>query len=263
MRKTYDIIYSIGRDCSCASYLSNNSLRITSGPFDWLTNVNEFEKRVNIILNDFDRFLEISDLKIISKNPHIINDEKCDYYENVYNGFYYYHDFLAGVPLEQSFDKVKEKYERRIKRFINNIQTQKHVLLVWFSHIPTTNNDEKVVLLCEKLCKKFNKSIDFLIIEHDETKKQNEIKKINLADNITKYNLYTRSWDSTGALTTMGREDICSMIFKKYSLKKSLKDRLRNILKNIFSIYNSQTKQHKIICILGIKLKVKRTCNER
>lgn len=35
--KKYDIIYSIGRDCACASYLQQNGLRLTSGPFDWLS----------------------------------------------------------------------------------------------------------------------------------------------------------------------------------------------------------------------------------
>ena len=53
--KKYDIIYSIGRDCACASYLQQNGLRLTSGPFDWLTNAG-FEDRFELMLNDFQCF---------------------------------------------------------------------------------------------------------------------------------------------------------------------------------------------------------------
>lgn len=40
----YDVIYSLGRDCSCAMYMRQTNLRSCSGPFDWLTHAG-FEKR--------------------------------------------------------------------------------------------------------------------------------------------------------------------------------------------------------------------------
>ena len=64
-KKTYDIIYSIGYDCSCALYIKETGLRLTSGPFDWLTHAS-IEERFAALLNEFDDFFNIKDFKKIA-----------------------------------------------------------------------------------------------------------------------------------------------------------------------------------------------------
>lgn len=162
----YDIIYSLGRDCSCAMYMQQTNLRSCSGPFDWLTNAG-FEKRFELMINNFDEFLEQSDLLPMDKPTAFPSDKNNDYYENVKTGLYYWHDFPAGVPLQESFNIVKEKYNRRIKRFYDNILTKNRVLLIWFSQVGSTS-DSVVLEYCDKLCSKIGKKLDFLIIEHRE-----------------------------------------------------------------------------------------------
>ena len=253
----YDIIYSIGRDCSCAIYLQKQGLRILSGPFDWLTNVNDIKDRLNFILNDFNDFLNLEDLKFLPKDPNVFNDEACDYYENLCNGFYYYHDFPKNVSLNDAFPQVKEKYDRRIRRFMYNLKTKKEVLLVWFSHIPTA--DEAIIPLCEQICQKYNKQIDFLVIENDDTKNDDEIEKKLLASNIVMYKLKTSSLDENGNPTTMGREEVCSKLFKNYVILKTPKEKLNSFLQWIFSVKNEckyEIKRKKIT-ILGIKIAFK------
>ena len=257
--KKYDIIYSIGRDCSCAMYLQKQGLRISSGPFDWLTNVNDIKDRLKIILNDFDNFLNLEDLKFLPKDPNVFNDEACDYYENLRNGFYYYHDFPKNVSLNDSFSQVKEKYDRRIRRFMYNLKTKKKVLLVWFSHIPTA--DEAIISLCEQICQKYNKQIDFLVIENDDMKNDDEIKKKLLAPNIVMYKLKTSSLDENGNPTVMGREDVCSKLFQNYAIVKTPKESFKSFLQELFSVKNECTNEikWKVITILGIKIKLRKS----
>ena len=179
----YDIIYSLGRDCSCAMYMQQTNLRSCSGPFDWLTNAG-FEKRFELMINNFDEFLEQSDLLPMDKPTAFPSDKNNDYYENVKTGLYYWHDFPAGVPLQESFNIVKEKYNRRIKRFYDNILTKNRVLLIWFSQVGSTS-DSVVLEYCDKLCSKIGKKLDFLIIEHREGVFEPQC--IRLAENIVRW----------------------------------------------------------------------------
>lgn len=214
-KKKYDLIYSIGRDCACAGYLKKNHLRSFSGPFDWLTNAG-FEKRFELLLNDFSDFMEPKDFKFLPKNPNIFNDPNCDYYENVKTTFYYYHDFPINVPFDQVFDSISEKYSRRIKRFYEKIKTSEKVLLVWFSHYHDTP-DEIVVNLCNQFCAKMQKEIDFLIIEHKNGCSEPIAEK--LTANITRYRLHTIVLDSDNNPTTFGDIELCNKIFQNFQLK--------------------------------------------
>lgn len=214
--KKYGVIYSLGTDCACASYKNRFNLRICSGPFDWLTRAS-FETRVNLILNDFKNFLNIEDLIPLEKDPKVFNDEKCDYYENIRNCFHYYHDFLMGIPLEEQIDTIKEKYNRRIKRFYEKIAKEKRVLLIWLVRYQDMD-DDVFRKLCDEIMKKFNKKIDFLIIEHDETKKDGELSQIELSENITRCRLKTISYDENGSPKPLGNEDNLSLIFSQYGL---------------------------------------------
>lgn len=233
MKQKYDIIYSIGRDCACSMYMKQADLRAYSGPFDWLTNTG-FEKRIDLIVNDFKDFINQEDIIPLEKDPNMHNDDTCDYYQNVRNDFYYYHDFPTGVALEKSFPSVYAKYMRRIKRFYDNINKRNRILLIWFSHYH--NTPDKVLLDASKrICKKFGKNIDFLIIEHAE----NIIKPIRkqIADNIIKYNVHTLEFDDKGYPTTQGYTERVLPIFKQYKLKSSKGKFIRRIVSDIIVLF--------------------------
>lgn len=218
MKKEYDIIYSIGQDCACATYMKQARIRDCSGPFDWLTKSN-FEKRMKLILDDFNNFLNQEDLKTMPKPTQFPADKNNTYYENIRTGLYFWHDFPADKDFETAYPLVKEKYDRRINRFIENIRTKEKVLLIYFSHY-SINNDELIKELCDKVCKKYNKNIDFLIIEYDETKTDDEIDQYNISKNILIYKLNTRMTNKDGTPSTLGKEHLCQPIFDKYELKK-------------------------------------------
>ena len=214
MRKKYDIIYSIGRDCACATYMIKAKLRSCSGPFDWLTNAG-FEDRFDLLINNFKDFMNISDFEFLPKDPNVFNDPKCDYYKNNKTNFFYYHDFPIGVPFNEVFYSIAEKYNRRIQRFYEKINKSNKVLLIWFSHYHNTP-DNVVLTLCNKFCEKMGKQIDFLIIEHKEGIYQPE--SYMVSNNITRYFLHTQRKDANGSLTTLGNEELICPIFNKYKL---------------------------------------------
>lgn len=215
--KKYNIIYSIGRDCACSFYLQTNKLRTTSGPMDWITTA-DFKQRFDMLLNDFEDFMNPKYFEFLPKNPNVFNDEKCDYYRNRKTGFDFYHDFPINIDFKESFPSVAEKYNRRIKRFYKNIKENNKVLLVWFSHYTNTNNDV-IIDLCKKFCKKMKKNIDFLIIEHTEN--LHTPQKTLLAKNIIKWNLHTRDIDGTDVVN--GNKELVNTIFQNYQIKTTNK----------------------------------------
>lgn len=207
--KQYDIIYSIGRDCACASYLQKNKLRLTSGPFDWLTNAG-FEDRFELMLNDFQCFLDKKDLKQMPKPTQFPADKNNDYYENIKNKLYFWHDFPADKPFDEAYPEVKQKYERRIKRFYDNIKNKNNILLVWFSQLHQTP-DNIVLELCNRFSEKMGKPIDFLIIEHQEGIKKPQ--QYILSDHIEKWVCHAYKYDENGIPQTLGNQELIQPIF--------------------------------------------------
>lgn len=161
-QNTFDIVISLGEDYGCASYLQEHGLRKFSGPFDWLTKAS-FNARIECICNDFSEFLQKENMKIIPKNPSKITDGKHDYYEDEKTDFYFYHDFDAGVSFNEMYSAVKEKYDRRIKRFYQILSYANKILFVWFSRdkkIP----DEDILRAHSRLKEKFSPHQIFLLV---------------------------------------------------------------------------------------------------
>ncbi|MBQ5700409.1 MAG: hypothetical protein IIV74_03910 [Alphaproteobacteria bacterium] len=228
MKNKYDIVYSIGHDCACSMYLKKHRLRVVSGPLDWLTSV-PAHMRFDMIMNDFDGFMDADDFVFVDKDPNIFNDDKCDYYKNIRTGLYFYHDFAAGVPLKKSFPAVAEKYKRRIDRFYKNLRDKQNVLLVWFSHYHNTTN-EQWAKFADDFSRKIGKKIDFLIIQHMEN--QYTPTKTIITPNIVRYDMHTIAKDEHGNNTTVGNEKLCDAIFSQYGLRVPRERRIKYAWKN-------------------------------
>ena len=219
--KKFDLIISLGEDCACTSYLRRFNLQYNSYPFDWLTGA-EFSKRIDLLCNNFERFLNIEDLKNITKKNTNLCDNRTDSYQNNYTNFNFYHDFLKEIPFETMFNKVKEKYERRINRMYSHIETSENILFVWWSRDKHLENDN-LKNAYEKLSKKFkNKSIYLLIIEYKDTNIpeylyiNNNILKVSF-DN-TSFKLNTK-WNEVLGNETNNNKIFCQ-IKRKYNVSQ-------------------------------------------
>ena len=169
----YDYIVSLGRDCGCAMFMQRHKLRQASFPFDWLTAA-ELAPRLDLLLNEFEDFLNLEDLRYMDKPEGMVSDPHCDYYQNVRNGFFYYHDFLAGSELVQAYPIVKAKYNRRIERLLSLLKSNKTILFVWYAHEPLLSGNGEIVKYGEQLAQKYGKRIDLLVIENDQSVPKDE-----------------------------------------------------------------------------------------
>ena len=170
-KNKFDLILSIGENCACTSYLRRCYLQSFSYPFDWLTHAS-FATRFDLIVNDFENFLNFDDLCLTGKHVAENADKAHDYYANKYTDFYHWHDFPADIPLENSYDAVYEKYQRRIKRLYRMIGDSRKILFVWLSHSKLHRTDE-ICSEYRKLQDKFSgKEIFLLVIENNSASSQ-------------------------------------------------------------------------------------------
>ena len=165
--KYFDLIFSIGEDCACTSYLRKFNLQDFSYPFDWLTG-SDFQTRINLLLNDFDKFCEYSDFEKLEKSNSDDVDSANDSYLNTHYGLMFFHDFNSEYDFENAYKIVSEKYRRRIARLFDNIENSQDILLVWWSRDKHLRKED-VENAYSDLKRKFaDKNLYILIIEFAE-----------------------------------------------------------------------------------------------
>lgn len=105
----FEHIISMGCACGTAYSMEKYGLRNCAGPFDWC--VSRFDSSVHFIETKFSDFLDKNNIKIGGNNTEFF-DEKY--------GFYFANDVV--YDLSEEWDLIYEKYQRRIKRFLDMIQ---------------------------------------------------------------------------------------------------------------------------------------------
>lgn len=174
--KKFDLIFSLGEDCACSSYLRRFNLQEYSYPFDWLTKA-DFFMRVNLLLNNFQGFLNKENLIKLDKNAFQgEKDEKNDYYWCKKTNFNFYHDFDNKMPFDEAFLCVKDKYQRRIQRLYKQIKSAKNILIVWWSRDKHQDID-KVIKSCEMLSQKFNSQNLYMLLIENAAQEQSAFAK--------------------------------------------------------------------------------------
>lgn len=116
------------------------------------------------------------------------------------------------MPFEGAYIAAKEKYNRRINRFYENIKNNEKVLLVWFSKFHQTP-DDVVLDLCNRFCAKMNKKIYFLIIEHQEG--VHKTTRYKSSDNIERCYCHAVKYRKDGSHSLLGNVKISTTYFFK------------------------------------------------
>jgi hypothetical protein len=191
------------------------TLRQASFPFDWLTAA-ELAPRLDLLLNEFEDFLNLEDLRYMEKPAGIVGDPHCDNYQNVRNGFFYYHDFPAGSELDQAYPDVKEKYNRRVERLLSLLNSNKTILFVWYAHEPLLSGNEEIVKYGERLAQKYGKRIDLLIIENDQSLSKDDYKLEHLSPGVRK--VLANTYPDDKEHITLGNVKLGDRIFNEQCL---------------------------------------------
>lgn len=156
----YRHFISLGYFCSVSSELERLGLRDSSSPFDWC--ISDLEGVKNAIENHFEGFLDYENL--------YQHKDNLAHYINMRYHISFYHDFNPYVSLEKQLPSVKEKYERRIKRFYQNIE-EPTLFIRYISNEDGTNkelkwleeNFEKLL----KLLQSFNNKNNIIFIANE------------------------------------------------------------------------------------------------
>ena len=127
-------IISLGSTCSVAYQLQKLNKRKIAYPFDWLR-TDKLEDITLSIKENFTDFLLVEEVSKSDKFP-VFDPEEDDfpYYSNDFNetiimknkyNMKFYHDFKDADTRE-----VKEKYVRRVDRFLNLIKTSYNICFI-------------------------------------------------------------------------------------------------------------------------------------
>jgi hypothetical protein len=178
IKGTYDSVFSLGDLCLTSIQLKKNNLRPFSGVLDWmaspsLSNVNRLLK------NRFVGFMDLPNLRIIGYASDQLICVSDDGYQIVSN-----HDFEVGKNTLShlgGYPEVREKFDRRIKRFLEKMETSKRILFV-----RTEGTFEEVLELESILSKMVKNDFRILIVNHTDvsglTEKNWPIERVSVVE---------------------------------------------------------------------------------
>lgn len=170
--RTYDFVCSLGDDCGTAAHLRRLRLRSVSSPFDWAgwmkTGLRGY---VDCVCGDLKDFLVRERLVSVEVDP-AFNDPNHVPYRDRDTGLIFPHDFPVGKGFDAGYAEVREKYDRRIARFLKVLRKTVKVLLVHHRKSGDVSDDELVESIRRLRTDFGNEGIDLLVITHvdsDET----------------------------------------------------------------------------------------------
>lgn len=153
--RTHDSIVSLGASCGTTMSLRELDLQNVSSPFDWI-GAPGLPEVVATIESDFAGWFDRDALVLwdVTHERGVIHR----HYKNLKTGFGFPHEFSNAEPFERHYEAVREKYERRIARFLASMDEQKRVLFVYLERpfAPRVPDDE-LVALRDRLAARFPK----------------------------------------------------------------------------------------------------------
>lgn len=122
--KSYDQAVSLGYGCQVAIRLEHNGFRTLAYPFDWVHT--PVDSLLKFIANKGANFLDAD--KIASTGAYPGDPSRLQVIDLVY-GITSYHDFLT-TPYFGNYLEVKAKYDRRVQRFFELLESNQKILFV-------------------------------------------------------------------------------------------------------------------------------------
>ena len=256
LMKRYDIIIPIGSVCKTSQNLRNLKLQNESLPFDWVLTL-DINQIKEMLESHFTGFLEKENMEYKGKES-----EQTDVYIDTKTKIGFWHDFPHNVALSESFDAIKNKYNRRIARLYQEIEKAQDILFFRVCTIrpqsgysieeviysKTTETDEKLIRWLEDIRSLFpSKNISLLEVslfnephEYSHREVQEGLKRIETYSDI-KY-----EWE--------GDPQVFRKLLSDHKLKYGV------ILHHKFTTLKFHL--HKFLVNLGAKVGIKK-CQER
>ena len=191
----YDLIFSIGAACSCTQVLRKCRVQYFSYPFDWIVGCNLID-RCKMLTNNLEKFIDKEDLEF----SHKVESTQCNAYKNKFNDILFNHDFKINETLDEGYERVRSKYQRRLERLYSQIEKSNKILVVYLQ-LPNKNemlDDDTLIEAYNILQNKIGGGykVNFLYLYNTENIKLKDRKSTKINQNIEKvtfdYNGYNK-----------------------------------------------------------------------
>ncbi|MGG0152550.1 papain-like cysteine peptidase [Bacillus mycoides] len=175
LKKSYDVVVSLGGLCQVTNQLKRHNLRTFSGPLDWfyypsLSDANR------LLQNRFKKFMELENMVVEGSESYGLIESEFDNQtkwaerityciKDTYYNCFSMHDFPIepGVDWKVTYPSFNAKLTTRINRFLEKITNSETILFVriW-------GNRDEAVELQKVLSKITNKDFNILIVNFAE-----------------------------------------------------------------------------------------------
>ena len=171
MKKHYDLIVSLGGNCSAAHNLLYRNMRHFALPFDWC--YFKDDKPLSYLcegfVNNFKNFcLKENLVELPPEEQSPAHSDRIQYKDN-YTGYYFVNHFSHPIEDEQEYTPQPQKLHRRTTRLITKIKESKNVLFILTFDFKF--DFEKIKSLKKTLTKTFPKTKFFFEILYFNSQK--------------------------------------------------------------------------------------------
>jgi len=128
MKRKYDLCFCLGDTCKGTISLRDAGLQYLSFPLDWCGGPRFVEKARHIR----DGFVGFADPANLEKLPVAKTSQTQLYRDKKFN-YTIIHEFHVNVPFEQELPVVRERMNRRVRRFLGLQDHAKSVLILWIN----------------------------------------------------------------------------------------------------------------------------------
>ncbi|MCE2982324.1 MAG: papain-like cysteine peptidase [Parachlamydia sp.] len=154
---SFDVAVSLGEGCQVAWQLNYHQYRTKAYPFDWLRS--PLQSVLLYISNQGAYLFDADKLSIVG--PYAGDTQKLEVIDLAY-GLSSYHDFAAYPPFA-NYSAVKEKYDRRTKRFFKLLDSKKRILFI------RQGSDKQDILALDYMLRTIYPKLNFAILAIHET----------------------------------------------------------------------------------------------
>lgn len=175
----YDLVCSLGGNCSAAHNLRYRRKRFYSLPFDWCYMVDEkpVYTLAECFRNDsFDLLAQKNNLQKLSpEEEKNVRHHNTIHYKDVWSGYYFVNHFYQTIE-NGGYPEFQQKFGKRIKRLLNEIDNSQNILFLLGTSFEF--NKDAALALQKTLQEKYpGKNFSFELIEFncktDETITEN------------------------------------------------------------------------------------------
>lgn len=239
--KKYDLICSLGGNCSVAHNLEYKGLRYYSLPFDWCYIKND--KPIDYLCvgfkDNFKNFLLKENLAPLVGDEYNNSHTTRAQYKDIYTGYYFVNHFTKNANFDEDYKNVYEKMRRRLERLQDKIELGENILFILAASISV--DIAKIIELKNVLNQKYpNKSFDFyiLLFKQKEDKIVNidsiTIKYLKRCENDSDYNTTNSDWNFLDGIVLNKHNSLVSVLIPAYNHEKYVQETIKSIINQTY-----------------------------